>query len=209
LFVVRRYRINVNTVYLRYKYSERKTTFERGMTMKALFILTLAIAFSAMADAYQVFAQSSKGVKDHYGEGQWGASFEQVADSIDNCEFIPGPVSRFKILLNTGDPQDLCLIPGQTYNVRFARGDSWECNPLQVWSNVYNFTIPVSIGTTWQDSINSGGIQGVRWYRESVTRLRIQMWYDASHINYSFLVIERPNSQDLSPTTWGSIKASF
>lgn len=178
--------------------------------MKAFLVVTLIIAFSSMADAYQVFAQNSSGVHDHYGEGVWGqSSFVQVPDSVDNCEFIQGPVSRFKILLNTGDPQDLCLVPGQTYNVRFARGDSWECNPLQVWSNVYSFTIPVSIGTTWQDSINSGEVQGVRWYRESVTHLRIQMWYDDWPINYSFLVLERPNSQDLSPTTWGSVKSAF
>lgn len=182
--------------------------------MNAFFVL-LAVASFALADAYQVFAASSEltgWVQDRYAEGLWNdPSFTHVLDDVEHWEYISGGGSsvQFRIPLNTGDSQDVELIPGQTYNVRFARGDSWN-GALELWSNIYSFEVPVSVSpTAWQDSINSEGIQGVRWRRESVTHLRIQMWYDELQIICSFLSLERPNSQDLAPSTWGSIKSSF
>ena len=187
--------------------------------MKALIVMMVMAAVATAVPTYQVFATSEGAIyadgtiRDHYADGVWGeSSFEQAQDITQHDDYVthnPGTVFEFEFSfpLNSGDPQDLWFVPGQTYSVRFARGESWDANPLQLWSNIYSFTVPVSPSSSWQDSLSTG-IQGVRWRREDINTLRLRIWHDTDQIEYAFMVLEI-GTQDLSPSTWASIKSSF
>lgn len=194
--------------------------YEGGVTMKAFIVMMVLSAVATAVPTYQVFATSEDAIyadgtiRDHYADGVWGeSSFEQAQDITQHDDYVtlnPGTVFEveFSFPLNSGDPQDLWFVPGQTYSVRFARGESWDANPLQLWSSVYNFTVPVSISSSWQDSLSTG-IQGVRWRRENIYTLRLRVWYHQAVIDYAFMVLEIPGTQELSSRTWANIKTSL
>lgn len=185
--------------------------------MKA-FIVMMVMVSSILAQEdpqYQVFPYNSSVGKDYYGTGLWDdPSFVLHQDGINNVSLSSGGgdpngfYREFNFPLNSGDPQDLWFEKGETYTVRFARGASW--NSITLWNpGEYDITVPPGPSSSWQDSIIvSSGLYTMHWRLANYDTLRIRLWA-ASVIDYAFAVLEIPGTQDLSPSTWASIKAAF
>lgn len=185
--------------------------------MKALIVMmVMAVVVMAENPQYQVFPYNSSEGKDYYGLGLWGdSSFILHEDNMDNTSYPTGGSSpsgdfyrEFNFPLDSGDPQDLWFETGETYNVRFARGTFW--NSITLWNpGEYDITVPIVPSSSWQDSIIvNSGLYTMHWRLADYDTLRIRLWA-ASVIDYAFMVLEIPSTQELSSTTWAAIKSAF
>lgn len=182
--------------------------------MNASFILMALV--SQQAD-YQVFttSHSSTGeAQDCWGSGEWGEPSFVVHNDADPHLYNntqDDQIIEFDYPLNTGDDDDLWFNKGATYSVRLAEGEwgSYGVFTINQWFPVDEITVPSEPSAEWADSISIQYMPvTVSWRLIDDETLRFQ-FKNLSTYTHIFMVFPIPGSQDLSPTTWGSVKSSF
>ena len=152
--------------------------------MKTLILMAVLSAVAVAENPqYQVFPYNSSAVKDYYGTGLWDdPSFVLHQDGINNVSLPSGGggpsgfYREFNFPLNSSDPQDLWFEKGETYNVRFAKGTSW--NSITLWNpGEYDITVPSGPSSSWRDSIIvDSGLYTMHWRLANYNTLRIRLW---------------------------------
>lgn len=179
--------------------------------MNAFFIMMALVSHQA---DYQVFTTShlsSGEAQDRWGSGEWGESSFVVHNDADPYlynETQDKQIIEFVYPLNTGDDDDLWFEKGVTYSVRLAEG-SWSPYTINQWFPIDAITVPTEVSEAWADSISIQYFPvTVSWRLIDDETLRFQ-FKNLSTYTHIFMVFPIPGSQDLSPTTWGSVKSSF
>lgn len=182
--------------------------------MNAFFIL---MALVSQQSDYQVFMidVGYAGI-DCYGNGIWGdPDFEVDGDNAGDPNINGQMINdgfEFNYPLVTGYDDDLWFEKGVTYSVRLAEGEwgEYQIYTINQWFTVDEITVPSEPSAEWADSISIQYMPvTVSWRLIDDDTLRFRFVNQSSSYDEIFMVFPIPGSQDLSPTTWGSVKSSF
>ena len=188
--------------------------------MNAIFML-----MALVSGLYQVFATAhdyySVDARDRWANGVWGEStfYIRLESSWDDISNITSPETytvEFDYPLCTGRGwEDLWFEKGVTYDVRLGVGEwfQYQVFIIEQWWPVDAITVPTVPTEEWFDTIEPNAPPyldiSVSWKLIDDETLRFRVEEQSSNYEHVFIVFPIPDSQDLGPTTWGSIKSSF
>ncbi|MFA5375863.1 MAG: hypothetical protein WC455_08990 [Dehalococcoidia bacterium] len=180
--------------------------------MKALIVMMVMAVMAVAYPTHQVFMVGNDNL-DAWGEGVWGESSFEISDDSSLCNLngqpLPGGAFEFNYPLETGYDDDLWFDKGVTYSVRLAEG-SWPLYTINQWFPVDEITVPTVPTEDWFDSISlTYWPVSVSWRLIDDDTLRFRFVNQSTNYTHIFMVFPIPESQDLSPSTWASIKAAF